>query len=124
MLGFMMGIRLTKAFTPLTDQAIDLVGGNLGIFELADQNDAVLFIGYAGGKSLFGLRGVLQAYKPKTSATRFRIEINAAYLTRYQELLMTYLADFGQLPAENEAGDRENLGKLSPYSTEGGANGS
>ena len=119
-----MGIRLTKAFTPLTDQEIDLVGGNLGIFELANENDAVLFIGYAGGKSLFGLRGVLQACKPKTSATRFRVEINTAYLTRYQELLMTYLADFGQLPAENEASDRENLGELSPYSTEGGANGS
>ena len=109
-----MSIRLTKPFQSLTPENIGELSANLGVFELADEQDKVMYIGYAGGRSLFGLRGELSACVKRTAATRFRIEINSAYLTRYQELLMVYIADFGALPLENSETDHYDLGRLSP----------
>jgi hypothetical protein len=109
-----MGIRLTKPFRAFTVDEISQVSATLGVFELADGRDRVLYIGYAGGRSLFGLRGTLMDFIEKTSASRFRVEINSAYLTRYQELLMAHIADFDVIPVENDEKERLNLGRLSP----------
>ena len=109
-----MGIRLTKPFRALTTDEINEVSATLGVFELADDNDTVVYIGYAGGRSLFGLRGILMDFIEKTSASRFRYEINSAYLSRYQELLMVHIADHDRLPVENDEKEMLNLGRLSP----------
>ena len=109
-----MGIRLTKPFRALTVDEINQVSATLGVFELADDDENVVYIGYAGGRSLFGLRGVLMDFTSRTSASRFRYEINSAYLTRYQELLMVYVADHDRLPVENDEKEKLNLGRLSP----------
>lgn len=109
-----MAVRITKPFTPLTAGEIDRLPGSLGVFELADDDGRVVRIGFAGGRSLFGLRGELGALVGQTAATMFRVEVNTAYLTRYQELLMVHIADTGSLPAENVPDPGMKLGRLSP----------
>ena len=71
-------------------------------------------IGYAGGKSLFGLRGEIERVVETRQGrpALFRCEVNMQYMSRYQELLMVHLADHGRLPRENdERPDR--MGRLS-----------
>ena len=86
----------------------------MGVFELANDKGEIIFIGYAGGRSLFGLRGELGKLLRHSKATQFRYEITTAYLTRYQELLMVFMADHGRLPADNEGRPLPRLGRLSP----------
>jgi len=108
-----MGIRLSKPFIALEQASISEVTASLGVFELADEHGVVIFIGYAGGRSLFGLRGMLTEYAATSAASQFRYEVNSAYLTRYQELLMAHIADHGRLPLENTEADGVSLGRLS-----------
>jgi len=44
----------------------------------------------------------------------FTIEVTMQYLSRYEELLMVYQADFGDLPEDNRANPPNDLGRLSP----------
>ncbi len=88
----------------------------MGVYELADADGTVLLIGYAGGRSRFGMRGEIAAAVERTQgAARFRYEVTTAYLTRYQELLMVHQAEFGGLPPGNAP--EPGLGRLSPGST-------
>jgi hypothetical protein len=106
-----VSIRLEKPWQPL--ETVAELPGQLGVFQLGNAGGEVLYIGYAGGKSQFGLRSAIaDALTHVKAATRYRLEITTAYLTRYQELLMVYQADHGQLPQGNEPVDR--LGRLSP----------
>ena len=89
-------------------------GQSVGEDDLADDAGRVLRIGYAGGRSLFGLRGELAAALAAGEAARFRVEVTAQYLSRYEELLMVHKADFGDLPPGNAADARRRLGRLSP----------
>jgi hypothetical protein len=109
-----MGIRLAKPWTPLAPEPIRALPGQLGVFELADGEARVLQIGYAGGRSLFGLRSAIDdARRQHRGAVSFRYEVTMQYLSRYQELLMLHKADHGTLP-EGNAGERMTLGRLSP----------
>lgn len=84
----------------------------MGVFELADAEERVVFVGFAGGKSLFGLKGeVAAALQKYEQAALFRVEVTTSYHTRYRELLMVHVADHGELPPLNEL---INLGRLSP----------
>jgi len=108
-----MAIRLDKAWLPLSPDATRTLPGQLGVFQLADPAGRVLFIGYAGGRSLFGLRSAVEdARKRHPAAALFRCEVTMQYLSRHQELLMLHLADAGTLP-EGNAGERVR-GRLSP----------
>lgn len=86
----------------------------MGVFELGDVDGNVLYIGYAGGRSVLGLRGELRAMLGQSAATGFRYEVNTAYLTRFQELLMAHVAEHDRLPPENREENLPALGKLSP----------
>ncbi len=93
--------------------------GHMGVFELADAAGVTLFVGVAGGRSRFGLKGEIAAAVERfADARRVRFEVTAAYLTRYQELLMRYQASHGELPAGNRApggiAPLVSLGRLSP----------
>lgn len=99
---------------PYSGYEVAKLPGHMGVFELADDEGKVIYIGYAGGRSLFGLRGELGTLLRHSKATLFRFEVNTAYLTRYQELLMVFMADHGRLPAENEGETLPRLGRLSP----------
>jgi hypothetical protein len=108
-----MAIELTKPWRALTLESAHALPGQLGVYELAGGDGVVVLIGYAGGRSLFGLRGELETHAtaPPFGATQFRVEVNAQYLTRFQELLMAHRARYGSLPAGN-AGYRGRLGRL------------
>lgn len=50
-----MAVRLTKDWIPVSEVLTSLKG-NLGVFEFANVQHEVVFIGFAGGKSQFGLK--------------------------------------------------------------------
>ena len=111
-----MAIRMEKPWTELTAEAVAALPGQLGVYQLADAEGRVVYIGVAGGRSLFGLRGELQcalAERP-AGAQRFRTEVNQQYTTRHLELLMLHVADHGSLPVVNAADPPPRLGRLSP----------
>ena len=109
-----MGIRLEKPWRALTPEAVAALPAELGVFQLGDADGRVVRIGYAGGRSLFGLRGELRAAIGTPGATSFRTEVTAQYMSRFEELLMVHQADFGSLPEGNAAETRRRLGRLSP----------
>ena len=111
-----MAIRLEKPWIELAPEAVKSLPGQLGVYQLADAEGRVVYIGFAGGRSLFGLRSELErALKERPGgATRFRYEVNQQYTTRYQELLMLHVADHGSLPAVNAASPPARMGRLSP----------
>jgi hypothetical protein len=109
-----MGVRLDKPWRELTAANVAALAGELGVYQLGDAEGRIVRIGYAGGRTLFGLRSELQAALTSGEAAKFRTEVNAQYMSRYEELLMVHKADFGELPAGNAADARRRLGRLSP----------
>jgi hypothetical protein len=112
-----MAVRMTKDWRPLNAVEADKVAGNLGVYQLANATGDILYIGVAGGRSLFGLRGEIQekSSEPPAGVTQFRLEVNTSYRTRHRELLMAYQFDHaGNLPPLQPAEDGRGLGKLSP----------
>jgi hypothetical protein len=106
------GVRMQSAWVPLDEEHVGEVGGYMGVYEIASADGAVVKIGFAGGRSVFGLRGELQG-ELDGPGTSFRYEITTAYLSRYKELLMVHVADHGALPAGN-ASALDTVGRLSP----------
>ena len=114
-----MAIRMDKAWRPLDEATVRTLSGQLGVYQIADAGGDVVYIGFAGGRSLFGLRGELQGQLAQrdpgpNKGYQFRVEVNTAYHTRYRELLMVYKADHGDLPADNRESPPPGLGRMSP----------
>ena len=110
-----MAIRMTKPFTPLGPETMQKLTGQLGVFQLADAEGRVVYIGFAGGRSVFGLRSeVMKAAEEVVGARSFHVEVNQQYTTRYQELLMLHFHDHGDVPAGNKGKPLPRLGRLSP----------
>jgi hypothetical protein len=111
-----MAVRLDKPWRPLTDDEVGRVTSHLGVYQLGDAGGAILYIGVADGRSLFGLKGELRhkLAAPPAGATQFRVEVNMAYRTRHTELLQAYVADHGELPRHNTDIDARRLGRLRP----------
>ena len=111
-----MMLRLEKPWIALTPEAVQALPGQLGVYQLADTAQCIVYVGFAGGRSLFGLRSELErALKERLGgACYFRYEINQQYWSRYQELLMLHVADQGTLPIINQADPPARLGRLSP----------
>ena len=105
----MTEIRIRGEWQPLDEEHVAEVGGHMGVYELSrSERRAVVFIGYAGGRSVFGLRGELRdrlAQSRMAATVWFRCEITTTYLSRYKELLMVHVADHGSIPIENDRGD-------------------
>lgn len=113
---FGMSIRLEKPWRELNDAEVARLGAELGVYQIGDSGGRVIRIGYAGGRSLFGLRGELKdalaRYLPG-EGLRFRVEITSQYMSRYEELLMIHQAEYGRLPRENTDGGRR-VGRIHP----------
>jgi hypothetical protein len=111
-----MALRMDKPWRALDAATVAGLPGQLGIYQIADAEGRVLYIGYAGGRSLFGLRSKLREELDQglDDATQFRVEITMQYMTRYLELLMVHKADHGVLPRGNENAPPPRLGRLSP----------
>lgn len=98
-----------KPWTEVSESSLAHLPGALGVFELRDGAGVVCAVGYAGGKTRYGLRGALgeavevvgrSGLKPAA----FRYEVNQMYLTRFIEVLEKYIATTGDIPAANKAG--------------------
>ena len=111
-----MAVRMTKPWTPLTAEHVKKLTGQLGVYQLATSVGEVVFIGFAGGRTLFGLRGEVEKHlaDPAQGAAQFRVEVNQQYTTRYQELLMAHVHDHGDVPKDNIGKPLPRLGRLSP----------
>ena len=110
-----MSIRLEKPFQALTPENIEPIQGQLGVYQLADASGDIFYIGYAGGRSLFGLNGELKREMEENSdGTQFRCEVNMQYISRYEELLMLHKYDFGELPERVLSEHPHKIGVLSP----------
>lgn len=109
-----MAVRLDKPWIALTEENVARLTGHLGVYQLADGAGEIVYIGVAGGRSLFGLKGVLteMLQAPPAGATQFRCEVNMAYHTRYRELLQAYRYDYGRLPTGNPDVNESSLGRL------------
>ncbi len=110
-----MAIRMQKPWIDLTPESVAALTGELGVYQLADADGNVLRIGFAGGRSLFGLRGELGKAQQEAAgrSLRFRVEVNHQYTSRYEELLMVHMADHGRLPEGNAHEAKRKLGRLS-----------
>ena len=106
-----MGVRLEKPWLTLDPELVARLPGQLGVFQLANENREVVYIGFAGGQSLFGLKGELGNWLGRWPL--FRVEVNMAYRTRCRELLMVHFSDHGAYPTENTAKETAGLGRLS-----------
>jgi hypothetical protein len=111
-----MSIRFTKPFQALTAENLKPVQGQLGVYQLADTNGDIFYIGYAGGRSLFGLHGELtrEMEQHNDKEIMFRCEVNMQYISRYEELLMLHKFDFGELPERVLNEYPYEIGVLSP----------
>ncbi|MBM3226382.1 MAG: hypothetical protein FJZ47_21675 [Candidatus Tectomicrobia bacterium] len=109
-----MAVRLDKPWIPLQAAQVAHLPGHLGVYQLADSTGEIVYIGVAGGRSAFGLKGALQEalQAPPAAATQFRYEVNMAYHTRHLELLQAYHYDHGRLPVGNLDIDASTLGRL------------
>jgi hypothetical protein len=105
-----MKLHLDKPWLELTPERVATLPGQMGVFQLGDDAGGVLYIGFAGGKSLFGLRSELE--KRLGSAPRFRYEVNNQYQTRWRELLMLHQGAHGGLPEMNRHEPVPKLGRL------------
>jgi len=108
-----MSVRCNKPWVSIDAASLAQLPGQLGVFEFADASGAVIFIGRADARSLFGLRSEIARHAEAIAQARaFRLEVTTAYHTRYLELLMVHRADHTTLPQYNEP--MPSLGRLSP----------
>lgn len=118
----MVGIRMDKPWTALSSESIDALPAQLGVYQIADGDDQVIKIGYAGGLEQFGIRTALER-ELEAGGNRFRAELTHGYLTRWEELLMVHLHDHGELPPGNSTHDQK-LGRLRIDGSDAGTKGS
>lgn len=111
-----MSIRLTKPWVDLHDLDPEALPAQLGVFQLADAAGDVIYIGYGGGTTLFGLRSAItEARAEKASAAvSLRYELTHGYLSRWEELMMVHQHDFGHPPVANDPGDAPR-GRITPF---------
>jgi len=114
-----VSVRLTKPWLDLQAVEPEAIPAQLGVFELADADGEVLYVGYAGGREPFGLRSAVATAVEAvgggadTTPARFRYELTHGYLSRWEELLMVHVHDSGSVPIANQDGD-EPRGRLNP----------
>ena len=83
---------------PVWGPASSRLAGSYGVYELADENLKVLYVGYAGSRARYGLRGKLMDHfsDRETSpeilgrAVHFRYEVTSSYLSRWTEIIGRY----------------------------------
>lgn len=116
----MSGLDIRNDWQLLTKAAVEALPATLGVYEIGDSEGCILYIGYAGGRTLFGLRSPLADFlaEPPVANAQFRVELNMQYISRWKELLMDHQAHHGSLPPLNPADDAFALGHLGPSSGE------
>ena len=97
-----MGLSIRRNWVPLEAATVNAVPAQVGVYEISGADGKVLIVGYAGGRSLFGLRGELQReLAARGAGYSFRWEATSTYLSRRDELLMLHLGQSGSFPPDN-----------------------
>ena len=111
-----MPVRIDKPWIQLDESSLKSITAHLGVYQLANDSNQIVFIGVANATTRFGLKGELESFlkKPNFGASRFRVEINMAYRTRYLELLQVFYFDHKKLPVGNDGLNPSSLGNLRP----------
>ncbi len=114
------GLRVRAPWRDLTSEEVARVPGHLGVFEVARDDGATVFVGFAGGRAPFGLRSELERLRRDHPGERlrFRVEVTMQYLSRWRELLMVHVACAGRLPGWQPPEDARGLGRLGPRASE------
>ena len=55
-----MPVRMDKPWSPLTEDSLKTVAAHLGVYQLADDTDEIVYIGVADARTLFGIKGELR----------------------------------------------------------------
>ncbi|WP_456598589.1 hypothetical protein [Blastococcus sp. SYSU DS0616] len=97
----MRALQIRSSWRPLEGAETRSLEPAVGVYEIRVAG-VVRLIGYAGARSLFGLRGELTARAGQLPGAEFRAEVTTAYLTRWHELLATHVATFGSPPPDND----------------------
>ena len=108
------GLGIRSDWVDLEEAAVAQLQANPGVYELGSEAGETLLIAYAGGRSLFGLRGEVAKYIGHEKASRFRVEQNMQYISRWKELLMFFRSQHGRIPELNPETDLFGLGHLGP----------
>lgn len=115
---------IRKPWSQPTAESIRAIPAVVGVYEIADSEGNLLYIGQAGGREPFGLRTRIAVHfggddpNPvlRKRAAQFRWEANQQYTTRRLEMLMQFQRDQGiEWPPAHAAGDwrdRPQLGRL------------
>lgn len=96
------------ADTPLWGVAAAKLSGSNGIYEIADASGKTIYVGYAGSRARFGLRGKLKDHFSETETNPeirgkghfFRYKVTSSYLSRWIEVLGRH-NQRGGMPAGN-----------------------
>ncbi|RJO75112.1 hypothetical protein D5S18_17210 [Nocardia panacis] len=107
-----MSIFMTKEWTPLTIEAVARVPASVGVYQISDEH-GIIVIDFAGGGSLFGMRGRLEEWIDTQPGLTFRYERTNAYLSRFRELVQVFTNEFGR-PPQNLAGTAAPTGHIRP----------
>lgn len=117
---------IAKPWQQPDPDALRQIPAVLGVYELADADGLLLYIGFAGGREPFGLRSKIARHfsdeelNPvlRERAALYRWQSTQQYTTERIERLMFYRRDHEErLPEGNAAGtweDRPTLGRLGP----------
>jgi len=110
----LVSIRLDKPWTEFSKQSVSLLTGHLGVYQLGNAREEIIYIGVANARSRFGLRGELEKWLTihGIEISFFRVEVTMAYKTRHAELMQTFLHDFKRLPLVNGSMNVTSLGSL------------
>ncbi len=119
---------IRKPWNQPTAESIRAIPAVVGVYEIADADGTLLYIGQAGGREPFGLRtriGRHFGFDPsgddpnpvlREQAAQYRWEANQQYTTKRLEMLMQYQRDERvEWPPAHPAGDwtdRPQLGRL------------
>ncbi len=94
--------------TPMWGPGANRLAGSNGIYEIADEAFHVLYVGYAGSRARYGLRGkIVEHFSERETdpdiggrARYFRYEVTSSYLSRWTEVIGRY-NEMGVLPPAN-----------------------
>lgn len=116
---------IRKPWTLPSAESIRAIPAVVGVYEIADAEGNLLYIGQAGGREPFGLRTRMQLHfggddpNPvlRELAAQFRWEANQQYTTKRLEMLMQFQRDHGGVdgdawPPAHPAGDWRDTPQL------------
>ena len=116
---------IRKPWTQPTAESIRAIPAVVGVYEIADSEGRLLYIGQAGGREPFGLRTRIALHfgfdaggddpNPviREQGAQFRWEANQQYTTKRLEMLMQYQRDEGvEWPPAHSAGDWRDTPQL------------